>query len=152
MRCSHRDVHNIWTFAVCLLLNACGGSDVPTGLDDNPDDPGGPPSEAPAFAADVNSIFVTRGCTAGSCHGGGAGGLTLSSTPATSYANLVGVSAMAEPTLLRVEAGDAQNSYLVIKLEGRQSSGGRMPLGGGALSTAEIAAIRAWIDAGAVND
>jgi len=148
VRCSSK---NTWTCVVCVLFAACGGSDVPTGPDDD-GDPGDPPAETPAFATDVNAIFVTRGCTAGNCHGGGAGGLMLSSTAATSYANLVGVTSAAEPPLLRVKASDAQNSYLVIKLEGRQSSGARMPLGGGALTTAEIATIRAWIDAGAAND
>jgi hypothetical protein len=139
--------------AVCLTFAGCGGSDVSTGLDEDPEDPGGEmPTETPSFAADVNTLFVNRGCTAGNCHGGGAGDLSLTSTASTSYADLVGVASDAEPSFLRVEPGDAQNSYLVIKLEGRQSSGGRMPLGGAALSASEIATIRAWIEAGAAND
>jgi len=108
--------------------------------------------QAPSFAEAVNPIFVSRGCTAGNCHGGGAGNMTLGATASTSYTSLVGVPAFAEPTLLRVKPGDAQASYLVIKLEGRQSSGARMPLGGAPLSAAEIKVIRDWIDLGAPNN
>lgn len=78
--------------------------------------------------------------------------MTLSSTAATSYANLVNVSSTGEPTLVRVLPNDANNSYLVIKLEGRQSSGGRMPLGGARLSAADLADIKNWINAGAQNN
>ena len=61
---------------LCSFLAACGGSD-PVG-------PGGDTGgdirtikATPAFAADIVEIFIRRGCTAGSCHGGGAGSLTL---------------------------------------------------------------------------
>ncbi len=108
-----------------------------------------PPAQAPSFSDAVNGIFVQRGCTAGNCHGGGAGDLTLSATAATSYANLVNVPAKAEPDLLRVKPGDAVNSYLMIKLEGRQRSGAAMPIGGRSLDAAELQTIRDWIDRGA---
>jgi len=110
------------------------------------------PAEAPSFSAVVNEIFVRRGCAANSCHGRGAGDLTLSTNSATSYAELVDVQATAEPTLIRVLPGDADNSYLVIKLEGRQSSGGRMPIGGAPLGAADLANIKNWINAGAPNN
>ena len=136
--------------ASLVAVAACGGSDVPTGIEE---ETGGENEiENPSFATDVSTIFTARGCTAGNCHGGGAGDLILSADPATNYANLVGVQANGEPSFQLVEAGDAQNSYLVIKLEGRQSSGGRMPLGRAPLSTAEIQTIRNWIDAGAPNN
>jgi len=137
--------------ALCGLLAAvaCGGSDVPTGIEDPG---GGEPVQNPSFATDVNGIFIARGCTAGNCHGGGSGTLNLSSSAPGNYANLVGVTAAGEPAFQRVEPGDAQNSYLVIKLEGRQSSGGRMPIGRPALSAAEIGTIRNWIQAGAPNN
>ena len=141
------------TLLICSFLTACGGSD-PVG-------PGGNNGNAdprtiktsPAFAADIVEIFTRRGCTSGSCHGGGQGGLTLSSDPATSYGNLVGVSS---PTALqvRVIAGDAANSYLVKKLEGTQGSGNgqQMPQVGSPLDNTDLTNIKNWIDTGAPNN
>jgi len=51
-----------------------------------------------------------------------------------------------------VVPGDAAASYLVHKLEGTGICGVRMPLGRPALSAAQIAAIRTWIDEGARNN
>jgi uncharacterized protein YjdB len=110
------------------------------------------PPQAPSFSQVVNEIFVQTGCTSGNCHGGNAGDLTLTSSPATSYANLVNVPASAEPSLLLVKPSDSFNSYLVMKLEGRQSSGARMPIGGRSLSAADLATIKSWIDAGAPDN
>jgi hypothetical protein len=107
---------------------------------------------APSFATVVNEIFVRRGCTAGNCHGNGAGGLTLSATPATSYASLVGVPSSDAASILRVAPGSATSSYLVMKLEGNQVSGARMPIGGAPLSAADLKAIKDWINAGAPNN
>lgn len=107
---------------------------------------------APSFATVVNEIFVRRGCTASNCHGNGAGGLTLSATPATSYASLVGVPSSDAASILRVAPGSAASSYLVMKLEGNQVSGARMPIGGAPLSAADLKAIKDWINAGAPNN
>ena len=71
------------------------------------------------------------------------------SSAAASFANLVNVSSVQQPSLLRVAPGDADASYLVQKIEGTAAVGSRMPLGGGALDAATIDAIRAWIDSGA---
>lgn len=69
----------------------------------------------------------------------------------TSYSQLVNVIARGE-NIIRVAPGDPNASYLVIKLEGNQSSGSRMPRGQPALSSAKIQLIRDWITAGAEND
>jgi hypothetical protein len=71
-----------------------------------------------------------------------------------SHANLVGVASVWTPTVQRVRAGDATNSFLIHKLEGTIPGGGavpgqRMPLGGQPLTPATIATIRQWIDNGA---
>ena len=51
---------------------------------------------------------------------------------------------------MRVKPGDAANSYLYMKITGdARIIGAQMPLTGGALSAAEIAAIRDWINGGA---
>ena len=47
---------------------------------------------------------------------------------------------------------DAQNSYLVIKIEDRQTVGTRMPQGGNALDSIDVSNIRNWINQGAKNN
>ena len=128
-----------------VALAACG--------DDGITDPGEQREVLanPSFAADINPIFERRGCSTGSCHGGGAGGLTFTGSASGNHGRLVGVQALGESFLL-VAPGDAQNSYLVIKIEGRQTSGTRMPRGGNPLDGIDQANIRNWIDNGAQNN
>ncbi|MDE2882464.1 MAG: hypothetical protein OXP70_11455 [Acidobacteriota bacterium] len=77
-------------------------------------------------------------------------GLNLSE--GVSHAALVNVPSI-QTALDLVEPGDAESSYLVHKLEGRMGIvGDRMPPSGDPLTDAEIAAIRDWIDAGALNE
>lgn len=131
-----------------VALAACNG-DGGTGLDG-----GGDEREIkanPSFAADVNEIFQRRGCTTSGCHGGGQAGLTLTSSASANYAELVDVQATSED-FLRVEPGNAQDSYLVIKLEGRQNEGQQMPLTGEALDNIDLTNIRNWINNGAPNN
>ena len=132
-----------------LALAACGGGSSPT----NPGSGGGggetPTEKAdPSFASDITPIFARYGCNGGGCHGSSApqAGLTLTSSAA--YQNLVDVQAQSE-NFLRVKPGDANNSYLVIKLEGRQNVGVRMPNGGGPIDAVDLANIKNWINQGA---
>ena len=98
----------------------------------------------------MQEIFERRGCTSSGCHGGSAqAGLTL--VRGSSYANLVGVRATQE-AIVRVISGDPSGSYLVVKLEGRQSVGSRMPLGGTPLDAIDLTNIRNWISQGAKNN
>ncbi len=76
-------------------------------------------------------------------------GLNLQS--GASYASLVNVTATREP-IVRVIPGNADASYLVVKLEGRQSVGSRMPLGGQPLSQTDLTNIKNWINRGAQNN
>jgi hypothetical protein len=103
---------------------------------------------APSFSGVVNEIFQRRGCSAGNCHGSDAGGLTLTASASANYRELVNVPSDDVPLLDRVTPGNAGDSYLVRKLEGT-GSGARMPLGGPALSAADLQAIKDWINAGA---
>lgn len=140
----------VLALALTFGLGACGDSD-PTGVDDD-EGPGNGAREVlsnPSFSADVQDILQRNGCTASGCHGTGAGGLTLGSSAATNYSNLVGVASGGEPTFDLVAPGDAQNSYVVIKVEGRQSVGQRMPIGQPALDDIDIANLRNWINNGA---
>ena len=140
-------------FTLLLFVAACGGSDVVTGpASGTGNDSSSPPATDPSFAGDVSPIFATAGCTASSCHGGEAGGLTLGSSATSNFTNLVNVASSSAPAFLLIRPNNPTDSYLVMKLEGRQLSGGRMPLGGQALGSAQIATIRSWISAGAMND
>ena len=106
-----------------------------------------PGKENPSFDLDIQPIFSSS-CALSGCHNAGAAsGLDLRTGQA--YAQLVGISSSQDPLRKRIVAGDAQNSYLVIKIEGRQTTGSRMPLGRAPLSTEEIGTIRNWILLGA---
>ena len=112
--------------------------------------------EVPVSAATLDALqasVFTPTCAVSGCHTGPTGGalpagLNLGNADA-SFANLIGVASVQQPTLSRVAAGDPDNSYLVQKLEGTAATGSRMPLGGGALDQALIDDIREWISNGA---
>jgi hypothetical protein len=101
----------------------------------------------------IQARIFSPTCAAAGCHTGPPGGalpagMDLGSAD-SSFAALVGVASVQDPTSFRVAPGDADASYLVAKIEGTAATGGRMPLGGAALDATAIEAIRAWIDAGA---
>lgn len=80
------------------------------------------------------------------CHGVGAGGLTLGT--ANDFAQIVGVPSVERPDMLRVAPGHPEESYLFLKLVGEGGiEGGPMP--GGATDPRLIALFGTWIDAGA---
>jgi hypothetical protein len=136
------------TLSLAALAAGCAGSGE--GLDQNGrpigEDPGGPASD---FAEIQDTVF-TPICTA--CHAGATAPLGLRLDAANSYALLVGVPSVQVPSLQRVNPGDVDASYLVRKIEGTASVGGRMPLGGPALSQDRIDLIKQWIAAGAPAD
>jgi hypothetical protein len=92
----------------------------------------------------------------GSCHTGvgtALPGVQNLTTAANTFANLVGVDSVEQPGLKRVAPGDAENSYVVRKLEGSPSiTGARMPFGGPFFDQATIDQLKAWINAGAQNN
>jgi hypothetical protein len=110
----------------------------------------------PVSGATLNELqasVFTPNCAVSGCHTGPMdntlpAGMDLSSADA-SFANLVGIASGQQPALLRVAAGDPDNSYLVQKVEGTAASGARMPLGGGILNQVLIDDIRQWISDGA---
>ncbi len=137
-----------------LGLSACGGGN-PTGPNDGNGNGNGNNDTrvikaAPSFANDIQEIFNRRGCTASSCHGS-AMSVGLDLRAGSSYAKLVNVEATQEP-IIRVIPGNADQSYQVIKLEGRQSVGARMPFGGAALDNIDLTNIKNWINQNAVNN
>ncbi len=140
-------------FLSALVSLGCGDSSSPTSSSGTMTTP--PTSTRtvkadPSFANDIQEIFNRTGCANGSCHGSAmAAGLNLQS--GASYASLVNVTASSEP-VLRVIPSNADGSYLVVKLEGRQSVGSRMPLGGQSLDQTDLTNIKNWINRGAQNN
>jgi len=103
----------------------------------------------------IQANVFTPTCAVAGCHTGPSGpmlptGLDLSSADA-SFANLVDVQSLQDAPVLRVDAGNADASYLIHKLEGTAAVGGRMPQGGPPLDVDTIAAIREWINNGAAR-
>ncbi|MGE5235905.1 MAG: CHRD domain-containing protein [Acidobacteriota bacterium] len=66
------------------------------------------------------------------------------------YSNIVNVSSVENPALMRIKPGDPDNSYMYLKLIGDpRILGSRMPLGGPFLTADQLARFRGWILAGA---
>jgi hypothetical protein len=137
-----------------------GLSVAAAGCDESLSDVAGPtPNLTPTFASIQRDIFEAAdssgrpACSA--CHNPNGGafrqvGLDLSTSG--SYDSLVGVRS-AQKGLLRVAAGDPENSYLLHKLEGRTDIiGNRMPNRGPYLSEGQLAILRRWIELGARRD
>lgn len=136
-----------------LFLVACGStSSSPT----DPNNTGGTPSPTiesdPLFASEIFPIFQSNRCTSSGCHGGGAGGLTMTSA-SVAYSNLLNQAATGKNGEVLVIPGDSANSYLVKKLEGASGIAGvQMPKGGTPLGDTDMGNIKNWIDMGAKNN
>lgn len=141
---------------LCLALAACSSTTSPAGGNNggNGGNGGGNTRVVlsdPSFSTNIQEIFDRRSCTNSSCHGiAQQAGLDL--RQGNAYVNLVNVKSTDEPTETRVIPGDSANSYLVIKLEGRQSFGVQMPNGQAPLDSIDMANIKNWIENGAKNN
>lgn len=123
---------------------------------------GGSPCDAPEPALDGEAgllacVFLP-GCAIASCHGPATARLrpvieapAVDGEPSTVCEALVGVESRDAPGRVLVAPGDPAGSYLLDKLAGAAGiAGDRMPPGGGpGLSAGQLAAVRAWIAAGA---
>jgi Bacterial Ig-like domain len=134
----------MFTFTACVT--SCGGGGGGSYGGGGGGGGGGGTVLQPNFASIQANVF-TPICTA--CHVGATAPQGLRLDSANSYALLVGVSSQEDSSLKRVAPGDPSNSYLIKKLEGTASVGGRMPLGGTSLTQADIDVIRQWITDGA---
>ena len=131
-----------------LLLLAVGaaacGSDSPTA----PTTP--TPGGLQPTLSSIQSVVFDASCIGH--HGDHATEAGLDLTAGQSYANLVNVPST-QVALDLVTPNDAENSYLIHKLDGRAGMvGDLMPVGAAALSTAQIDVIKQWINAGAANN
>jgi len=148
--------------SIVLILLALTGCKAGSGED--LDEQGRPLDEAPvvepidvttppddgikATLTSIQENVFTPICA--TCHGGAnpAAGQDLSSLE-SSIANLINIDS-SNALFKRVLPGSAAESYLYLKIAGDSRAGARMPLGQPALDEASIAAIKKWIDDGAL--
>jgi len=119
-----------------LFLFACGDKD----------------SDSGAVAVDasfegIKADVLVPSCGFSSCHGAGAGGLTLDSD--TTVEDLVGVDSVGKPGDTLVIAGDSAGSYLIQKMRDESGIEGTVMPQGGMLDEDIIARVELWIDDGA---
>lgn len=105
-------------------------------------DAGGSGGPCGSYVETIQPIFDTK-CIF--CHGA-SGGLSLA--PEDALGQMVGVDNVAG-TMPRVDPGNPDNSYLVLKVEGHPDAGTPMPIGTTGLDAPLAAHIRAWVEAGA---
>ncbi len=125
---------------VMFVFMGCGGSGG--GMSGGGNDDQGQVPDQPSYAMHIQPIFNAN-CTFSGCHNDQdrANGLSL-----TSFQNLM----MGGNSGAVVVPGDAENSIIVQRLEGRITP--RMPLNRPPLSDTQIQTIRRWIDQGALNN
>lgn len=100
----------------------------------------------------IQDKILTPGCATAGCHKGKVPSQGLDLTQGMSFANMVNVDSVQRPGIALVAPGDADNSYLIQKIEGTAASGGIMPVRGGPLTANQILTIRQWIDGGALDN
>ncbi|HVV83054.1 MAG TPA: hypothetical protein VHE35_08230 [Kofleriaceae bacterium] len=105
---------------------------------------------APGSLDDLHQRIIAPRCSGqpGLCHNGQFE--PNLSTPALTYEYLVNRPSIEAPDKLRVKMGDPAASFFVDKLRGRGVAT-RMPLGADPLPEPDLAAIEAWISAGALR-
>ena len=144
----------LFSISAAMLLTG-GGCTPPTppaddGAGDG-NDGGDDTVQAVSFANQIQPIFDAN-CTV--CHiSGGIADTIMHLNAEEAFDALVGQPSVQDASLTRVVAGDSSASLLFEKVDSNSPSvGARMPLGGAALSDADIALIRDWIDQGAENN
>jgi hypothetical protein len=126
-----------WAAALCLAAG-CGSKDS-----------GG----AVAGATDWDTVHdevLTPSCGFSSCHGGGAGGLTLDGSD-DDHARLVGAAAVGQAGATLVVPGAPDDSYLWVKMSGVGDRAGDVMPPGGSVDDAALAQVRGWIEEGAAG-
>lgn len=130
-----------------LVLGAC---EKDSGIVDGGDGGNGGDDGLEPTLASIQSNIFNLSCALSGCHTGSNAPEGLDLSAGNARGNLVSIESTEVPDFLRVDPGNADESYLIMKLEGdSRISGSRMPLGRSPLSSSQIAVIRTWIDEGA---
>ena len=139
---------------ISMVISACG--DSPTApADENHEDEHEheheeterPPGMLMPTLSSIQSLVFNPSCVTHHGLDDPAAGLNLAE--GHSFKNIVNVRST-QVMLDLVRPGDAENSYLVHKLEGREGiKGKQMPIGSSPLTAADIAVIKQWINNGA---
>lgn len=115
---------------------------------------GGDEAAEPVAYQQVQAVWEEYGCTG--CHPGVNSSLDLSEN--RSYADLVGIAALEDPSLTRVVAGDPERSFLYLKLGGAPpiadvpAIGTRMPPRAPPIEADDLQLVRDWIEQGAKDE
>jgi len=137
-----------------IALAGCGGGSEAcgSGVDAAVDEDPLAVDDAPAAGSfdDLYRTIVAPRCSGqpGLCHNGQFE--PNLATPSLAYSYLVNRPSIEKPTRWRVAPGEPEGSVLIDKLRGRDVST-RMPLGADPLDEADIAALEAWIEDGALR-
>lgn len=137
---------------VAVIVGGCG-NDGPAGNVDaavDPDPLDVTSTAAPGSLDDLHQRIIEPRCSGqpGLCHNGQFE--PNLSTPALMYSYVVNRPGIEKADRLRVKPGDAATSLFIDKLRKRDVAT-QMPLGAEPLEEADIAAIEAWINAGALR-
>jgi len=106
------------------------------------------------YETQIQPIF-TASCAVSGCHTGetrsfGVTGAGLVLLPESSYQALINAPTKGDPNRFQVVPGNSAESMLVLKLEGAEGVGSRMPLGEDPLPPETIQLVKDWIDQGAL--
>jgi hypothetical protein len=138
---------------LAIALIACGTDAPPPPGDDEVDpDPLEITTTAPAGSLDdLHERVIAQRCSGqpGLCHNGQFE--PNLSTPALMFAYVVNRPGIEKDDRLRVKPGDSNGSLLIDKIRNRNGVATQMPLGAEPLEEADVKAIEAWIDDGALR-
>ena len=112
-----------------------------------------PPNGDPSMFSEIQTTIFNTSCALSGCHAGSSPQQNMDLSQGEAYAAIVNVPSQERPELMRVEPGNPDDSYLLMKIEGDPDIiGARMPLGRQPLSASQISLVRNWIAAGAPED
>lgn len=109
------------------------------------------PASTVSFQTDIVPILANNSCSSGFCHGN-------PDSPPSNFSVLTAEGLFgpgneaAQLGTCNVIRGNPDDSYLIKKVMGTASIGERMPLGGDAISSADMNTLRQWITQGAPNN
>jgi hypothetical protein len=140
--------------ALLLLLISLGAS-TGCGTVKSPTEPLSDLGSGTALTfSQIQAQIFTPTCAKAGCHASSSAQAGLVLEAGQAYGNLVGRSSSQRSDFARVQPGDPERSYMILKLQGDPTiTGLRMPQDGPPYLTSEqIDGIAAWIRAGAPNN